>query len=176
MSTHAHTHTHALSCEHTPHTHTRTRTRTLQHHPEGRPHDAFRHWAPMCQDGTPDSACVHGTCGSALPPPHAHTHHSSRCCVRAAAVAAVLCICLLQFTRQRSSKPDWGLREAILLPWYTELAAQYLARPYGAPWTGNSTLLASYEQRAWVRSGFTHALPLREPLAIAFALLLVHGC
>ena len=54
-----------------------------------------------------------------------------------------------QFTKQRNSKPDFGLREDILLPWYTELARQYTATPYGTPWAGNTTLLTEYESIAW---------------------------
>jgi hypothetical protein len=54
-----------------------------------------------------------------------------------------------QYTAQRVAKPDYGLREEILLPWYTELARQYLSRPYGAQWTGNRTLLDWYERAAY---------------------------
>ena len=53
----------------------------------------------------------------------------------------------MQYTRQRIARPDWGLREAILLPWYKELADQYLASPYDS-WSGNYSLFTSYEQRA----------------------------
>ncbi len=58
-------------------------------------------------------------------------------------------VCVLQFTPQRQSTPDFGLRESILLPWYEELAKQYLARPFGIPWAGNASLLALYEQLAY---------------------------
>ncbi len=44
-----------------------------------------------------------------------------------------------QYTNQRRAKPDYGLREEILLPWYTEFANQYLALPYGATWAGQAT-------------------------------------
>jgi hypothetical protein len=53
-----------------------------------------------------------------------------------------------QYTRQRSSKPDYGLREAILLEWYRQLADQYCARPFDS-WAGNATLLEVYEARAY---------------------------
>lgn len=43
--------------------------------------------------------------------------------------------CVPQYTRQRISKPDYGLREAIMLPWYKDLADQYMASPYGTPST-----------------------------------------
>jgi hypothetical protein len=46
------------------------------------------------------------------------------------------------------SKPDYGLREAILLPWYNTLADQYLLTPYGT-WGGNATLLSHYETSAY---------------------------
>ena len=55
---------------------------------------------------------------------------------------------MVQYTRQRSSKPDYGLRDAILLKWYHMLAEQYCAQPYGS-WTGNVSLLAAYEARAF---------------------------
>ncbi len=42
------------------------------------------------------------------------------------------------------SKPNYGLREVIYLPWYTALADQYLSTPYGG-WQGNATLLHVYE-------------------------------
>ena len=64
-------------------------------------------------------------------------------------VTAVRRRVLLQFTKQRAAKPDFGLREAILLPWYGELARQYIARPYGTPWQGNASLLAAYELAAF---------------------------
>jgi hypothetical protein len=47
------------------------------------------------------------------------------------------------------SRPDFGLRDDVLLPWYRELAAQYTARPYGAPWLGNRSLLHAYEAMAY---------------------------
>jgi hypothetical protein len=43
----------------------------------------------------------------------------------------LLCYTFCQYTRQRISKPDYGLREAIMLPWYKDLADLYLASPYG---------------------------------------------
>lgn len=49
-----------------------------------------------------------------------------------------------QYTKQRHSPADWGLREDVLLPWYYELARQYTAAPYGG-WQGNQSLLALYE-------------------------------
>ena len=54
-----------------------------------------------------------------------------------------------QYTRQRSSKPDFGLREEILLPWYHVFTRQYMASPYGE-WGGNSTLLDVYKRIAWL--------------------------
>ena len=59
------------------------------------------------------------------------------------------CCYSLQYTKQRVSRPDYGLREDVLLPWYTELARQYTAQPYGAPWHGNRTLIRLYETLAW---------------------------
>lgn len=51
-----------------------------------------------------------------------------------------------QFLLQRYSSPDFGLREDVLLPWYTELARQYTSSstPFGG-WSGNRTLFAYYE-------------------------------
>ncbi len=49
-----------------------------------------------------------------------------------------------QYITQRDSAPDFGLIESVLLPWYTELAAQYTAAPYGG-WAGNRSLLTQYE-------------------------------
>jgi hypothetical protein len=46
------------------------------------------------------------------------------------------------------SKPDYGLREEILLPWYWELSNQYMQHPYNA-WPGNRTLLRYYERLAF---------------------------
>jgi hypothetical protein len=54
-----------------------------------------------------------------------------------------------QYTKQRVSRPDYGLREDVLLPWYRELARQYTAQPYGAHWAGNRTLIELYESLAW---------------------------
>ncbi len=53
-----------------------------------------------------------------------------------------------QFTPQRISKPDYGLREDVLLPWYAELGRQYTATPYNT-WQGNDTLLYLYEASAF---------------------------
>ena len=58
-------------------------------------------------------------------------------------------MCRFQYTVQRSGSPDTGLREEILLPWYTELANQYLATPYGSEWKGNFSLLHMYEKLAY---------------------------
>jgi hypothetical protein len=52
-----------------------------------------------------------------------------------------------QYTRQRISQPDFGLREDILLPWYHTLMQQYVARPFGS-WSGNATLFVEYEASA----------------------------
>jgi hypothetical protein len=54
-----------------------------------------------------------------------------------------------QFTLQRQSKPDWGLREDVLLPWYEEFTRQYVSRPYGDVWIGNITLFEWYEELAY---------------------------
>ena len=48
-----------------------------------------------------------------------------------------------------SSKPDFGLREEILLPWYHLLTNQYMAQPYGR-WEGNTTLMKEYHRRAYL--------------------------
>ena len=53
-----------------------------------------------------------------------------------------------QFTKQRISRPDYGLREDVLLPWYATFAAQYIATPYNS-WTGNRSLIEQYESLAW---------------------------
>lgn len=60
-----------------------------------------------------------------------------------------------QFTKQRTSRPDFGLREDILMPWYTELMHQYTATPYGE-WSGNKTLLDLYEHYAWLGGEIRH--------------------
>lgn len=49
-----------------------------------------------------------------------------------------------QFILQRASRPDFGLREDVILPWYEELAKQYCARPFGG-WQGNRTLLLLHD-------------------------------
>ena len=50
------------------------------------------------------------------------------------------------------SRPDFGLTDEILLPWYHEFARQYTSasRPYGSPWTGNTTLFRLYEHMAYL--------------------------
>ncbi len=50
-----------------------------------------------------------------------------------------------QYTRQRTSKPDYGLIEDVLLPWYYTLMQQYANRPFGG-WSGNETMNSLYEQ------------------------------
>ena len=45
------------------------------------------------------------------------------------------------------SKPDYGVKEDILLPWYTELMKQYTAGKYGQ-WAGNDALAEAYEDLA----------------------------
>lgn len=52
-----------------------------------------------------------------------------------------------QYTKQRVSKPDYGLREDVLLPWYSALADQYVRSPLDS-WKGNATLIALYDQLA----------------------------
>ena len=54
----------------------------------------------------------------------------------------------LQYTRQRIATPDHGLRESILLPWYTALADQYTTTAFGS-WKGNASLLHLYETTAF---------------------------
>ena len=55
---------------------------------------------------------------------------------------------LLQYTKQRQSKPSYGLRDAVLIHWYTELARQYTSTRYNT-WQGNATLLHQYEALAF---------------------------
>ena len=54
----------------------------------------------------------------------------------------------MQYTRQRQSSPDYGLKEEILLPWYQILQSQYTAKPWNGWGEGNATLNAQYEQMA----------------------------
>ncbi|MDR3740405.1 MAG: hypothetical protein P4L40_15435 [Terracidiphilus sp.] len=58
------------------------------------------------------------------------------------------CFVPLQFTTQRSSRPDFGLREDVLLPWYHAFTEQYTRVAWGQ-WAGNASLLALYEDMAW---------------------------
>jgi hypothetical protein len=57
-----------------------------------------------------------------------------------------------QYTRQRLSQPDFGLRESILLPWYMALADQYLRTRFNS-WAGNTSLLHHYERLAFAAVG-----------------------
>lgn len=63
----------------------------------------------------------------------------------------------VQYTLQRQSKPDFGLCEEVLLPFYTELASQYCAVGFGA-WAGNASLLTLYEQLAEAARERKHAI------------------
>lgn len=53
----------------------------------------------------------------------------------------------MQYTRQRSSKPDYGLHEGVLLPWYKELQEQYVKTKWGE-WPGNHSLIEYHERLA----------------------------
>ena len=70
----------------------------------------------------------------------------------------------VQYTRQRTSKPDFGLREVILLPWYDELAKQYCATEFGG-WAGNASLLHLYESMAysWGEDRYSRSPKDRRP-------------
>ncbi|MDR3414459.1 MAG: hypothetical protein P4L87_26435, partial [Formivibrio sp.] len=72
-----------------------------------------------------------------------------RCCLLLLLTTIVsVCVPSPQFTLQRQSSPDFGLREDILLPWYHAFADQYVRKPWGG-WQGNATLLPLYESMAW---------------------------
>ena len=82
----------------------------------------------------------------------------------------LVCCCLVagtQYTQQRASKPDFGMRDETLLPWYHELARQYapLSRPYFTEWKGNVSLLRYYEEISFLAGERLHKMSSGPPRA-----------